>query len=106
MKSNEQTIFIDGQAVLSSKEKIKLSSTGQRLAIGGAPGGFNGMVTSVRVSNTAKYQEDFIAPKSLDRQETTILLYTMTTGEGRRLQDRSENTYSGNIEGNDVEWLR
>jgi|GEM_PF-1216885 len=59
---------------------------------------FGGTIDGFRISRGVRYQKSF-EPPSLTADETTVLLYDFSEGEGDVLHDRSGNGYDGKIIG-------
>ncbi|MDA8743403.1 protein kinase [Rubripirellula amarantea] len=64
---------------------------------------FLGLVDSVRVSNTVRYDKDFTVQLPMDTDEHTMLLYHFDEGEGSRVVDSSGNGYDATLQ--NAEWI-
>jgi serine/threonine protein kinase len=62
------------------------------------------VVQEVRLSDVARYSEDFISPRRLEADEHTLVLYHFEEGEGDVLKDSSGNGRHGKIVG--ATWTR
>ena len=65
---------------------------------------FNGIIDEIRISNTARYTEDFTPEKRFENDEHTLALYHMDEGSGDVLKDSSGNGHHGKIFG--AKWVR
>ncbi len=64
-----------------------------------APGFFQGTIDEVRISNIARYTEDFTPETRFAPDEHTLALYHFDEGEGDTLIDSSGNDHHGEIHG-------
>lgn len=62
-----------------------------------------GTFYGLRVSSTARYQQDFIPSESLAADDNTIALYNFNEGTGPTLKDSSGNNHHGTIVG--AKWV-
>lgn len=60
---------------------------------------FQGQIHRVRISNVARYTEDFTPPKRFEPDEHTLALYHFDEGQGDVLKDSSGNGHHGKIVG-------
>jgi len=65
---------------------------------------FNGVIDEVRISNVARYTEDFTPAKRFEADEHTLALYHFDEGEGDVLKDSSGNDHHGTI--SDAKWVK
>ncbi len=66
---------------------------------------FGGMVRAIRVSNSARYTENFDPPESLDGQsQSTVLYFSFSEGRGNRLTDAAAKKIVGEIRG--ATWVK
>ena len=78
--------------------KIASSSSGTSRAM------FHGIIDEVRISNVARYTEDFTPERRFEPDEHTLALYHFDEGEGETLVDSSGNGHHGEIRG--ATWVR
>lgn len=64
---------------------------------------FDGIIDEVRISNVARYSEDFTPAKRFENDEHTLALYHFDEGSGDVLKDSSGNGHHGTIKGG--EWV-
>ena len=64
----------------------------------------NGIIDEVRISNIARYMEDFTPERRFEPDEHTLALYHFDEGEGETLVDSSGNGHHGDIRGGT--WVR
>ena len=77
----------------------------RNLTIGGFAGRvFEGMIDEVRVSNVARYTEDFTPAARFEPDEHTLALYHFDEGQGDTLIDSSGNDHHGKIVGS--KWVK
>ena len=69
----------------------------------GSPG-FHGIIDEVRISNTARYSEDFTPQRRFEPDEHTMALYHFDEGSGDVLKDASGNGHDGKIVG--AKWVK
>ena len=67
-------------------------------------GCFHGRIDEVRISNTARYTEDFTPAERFDPDEHTLALYHFDEADGDVLIDSSGNEHHGEIHG--ATWVR
>ena len=67
-------------------------------------GVFHGIIDEVRISNVARYTEDFTPAKRFEPDEHTVALYHFDEGAGDILIDSSGNEHHGKIVG--AKWVR
>ncbi len=60
---------------------------------------FHGVIDEVRVSNTARYREDYVPEERLATDGETLALFHCDEGRGRRLADASRQRRTGAIVG-------
>jgi serine/threonine protein kinase len=65
---------------------------------------FQGIIDEVRISNTARYTEDFTPAKRFEPDEHTVGLYHFDEGSGDVLKDSSGNNHHGKIVG--AKWVK
>lgn len=65
--------------------------------------GFHGIIDEVRISNIARYTEDFIPQRRFEPDENTMALYHFDEGSGDVLKDSSGNGHDGKIVG--AKWV-
>lgn len=65
---------------------------------------FAGIISEVRISNIARYTEDFLPEKHFESDQHTLALYHFDEGEGNVLKDSSGNKHDGKIVG--ARWVR
>ena len=66
--------------------------------------GFHGIIDEVRISNIARYTEDFIPQRRFEPDENTMALYHFDEGSGDVLKDSSGNGHDGKIVG--ATWVK
>ena len=64
---------------------------------------FAGVIDQVRVSNAIRYTTDFVIPKRLKTDDSTLALFHFDEGQGATLRDASGNDHHGTIKG--AEWV-
>ena len=77
-------------------------ATQLKFAIGAGTGGFwpfVGIVDEVRISNTARYLDDFDPPRRFEPDKNTLALYHFDEGSGETVHDASGNGHDGKIVG-------
>ena len=97
---------------LGEGETVRLANvwrSQQRSWIGGhgqsgIPKCFHGTIDEVRISNIARYTEDFTPQKRFEPDEHTMALYHFDEGSGDVLKDSSGNGHDGKIVG--AKWVR
>jgi serine/threonine protein kinase len=62
-----------------------------------------GTFYGLRVSSTARYQQDFVPSESFASDDKTIALYNFDEGQGQTLKDASGNNHHGTIVG--AKWI-
>ncbi len=105
-------LFVDGKAVatgevLPAEEAGEIPASNSSVTMIGSQmfGGNKGYHSSggtfygLRISSTARYQQDFSPSESFSADEKTIALYTFDEGRGLRLKDSSGNNHDGTIVG-------
>lgn len=109
------TLFVDGRKSLHQRW-IRDDSDGERMHpiragdgtwLGSSRFGddqLHGVVSEVRVSNTARYFEDYALPDRLEADKDTLALYRFDEGQGYVLRDSSGNGHHGLIVG--AKWVR
>ena len=65
---------------------------------------FHGLIDEVRISNIARYTDDFTPQKRFEPDEHTMALYHFDEGEGDVLHDSSGNKHHGKIVG--AKWVK
>ena len=65
---------------------------------------FHGIIDEVRISNIARYTEDFIPQRRFEPDEHTMALYHFDEGSGDVLHDSSGNGHDGQIVG--AKWVK
>ena len=65
---------------------------------------FHGIIDEVRISNTARYTEDFTPQGRFEPDKYTMALYHFDEGSGDVLHDASGNGYDGTIVG--AKWVK
>ena len=65
---------------------------------------FHGIIDEVRISNTARYTEDFTPEERFEPDEHTLALYHFDEGSGDVLKDSSGNGHDGKIVG--AKWVK
>jgi serine/threonine protein kinase len=70
----------------------------------GAGANFRGVIDAVRVSTTARYDQEFTPPATFEKDDDTFALYLFEEGQGDVLKDSSGNGYDGRIKG--ATWVR
>ena len=65
---------------------------------------FWGIVDEVRISNVARYTEDFTAGRRFEPDEHTVALFHFDEGSGDVAKDSSGNGHHGKITG--AKWVR
>lgn len=97
--ADELRFFVDGRRVgttlYESLPKVTPAppamTLGKNGAIGANFGPFDGTLEEVRLSQGARYDRDFLPPKELAADSTTLALYHCADGQGERLTDSSVN---------------
>lgn len=106
-------LFVDGRLVdeapLTKFPSDKLQNwfaIGGHLSRTGSSGSlcFPGIIDEVRISNTARYTDDYNPVDRLETDEHTLALYHFDEGSGKVLKDHSDNEHHGTIQG--TEWVR
>lgn len=64
---------------------------------------FNGIIDEVRISNVARYSEDFKPEKRFEPDEHTLALYHFDEGSGTVLKDSTDNGHNGAVHG--AKWV-
>ncbi|WP_417851257.1 LamG-like jellyroll fold domain-containing protein [Thalassoglobus sp.] len=111
----KSTFYINGnssQLERSHKAGRTQTPTELRAILGAAPGSdghsihthFKGKIRDFRISDAARYQEDFKPEQNLVADEQTALLFKMNEGFGDILEDSSDNGHHGKIVG--AKWVR
>jgi hypothetical protein len=101
---NEQRLYINGKFVLRTESDLTLfqnDDASKPFRIGNA---YTGDIDWVRVSNTARYLEDFKPAFSKSTDNKTLALYHFDEGKGEVLKDSSGNNHHGKITG--AKWVR
>ena len=65
---------------------------------------FHGIIDEVRISNIARYTEDFTPQRRFEPDEHTMALYHFDEGSGDVLKDSSGNGHDGKIVG--AKWVK
>lgn len=84
-----------------------LKQSGHRTLLGArVPGSdnFPGLFDEVRISNIARYSDNFTPVRRFENDESTLALYHFDEGQGDVLKDASGNGYDGKIVG--ARWVR
>ena len=105
-------MFIDGKFVGSQETTATLTSTNLRQLSHHTsewPLALAGRLDEIRVSNIARYQEDFTPAKRFEPDKHTLALYhfdeaNFSGGNGTIVYDASGNGHHGTIHGN-VKWV-
>ena len=114
--NGKSSLFVDGKA-LATGEVIPSENAGEVppanssvTMIGSQLYGGNqayhcsgGTFYGLRISSTARYQQDFVPPESFASDDRTIALYAFGEGKGQRLTDSSGNNHHGKIVG--AQWV-
>lgn len=66
--------------------------------------GYRGLVFGVRISDNARYSNDFTPPDSFESDSHTTALYLPNEGDGNVVKDASGNGFTGNVIG--ATWVR
>ena len=110
--TDKSVLFVDGKAVargevLSAEDAGEIPAANSSVTMIGSQmyGGNKGYHSSggtfygLRISSTARYQEDFSPAESFTPDEKTIALYAFAEGRGQTLNDSSGNNHHGTIVG-------
>jgi hypothetical protein len=97
--AGELRFFVDGRRVGTTLYESLPKATpappamtlGKNGAIGANFGPFDGTLEEVRLSQGARYDRDFLPPKELAADNSTLALYHCADGQGERLTDSSVN---------------
>jgi serine/threonine protein kinase len=99
--------FVDGKPWREGELADSPAASTKPFMIGGHPklkGYFYGMVDEVRISNVARYANNFSPAKRFQLDKKTLALYHCDENNGEVLKDASENHYDGKITG--ATWVR
>ncbi len=97
-------LFVDGKASTAMPLKFEGQTGHEELSglfIGSA---FQGLIDNVRISQTARYQEDFAPPDRLKSDRDTLAFFDFSEGNGNQLTDSSGNNHHGQIVG--AKWVK
>ena len=101
------TLYVDGQRQHNSQPFKPPSLRETIIRIGGSPYErfhFHGIIDEVRISNIARYTEDFTPQCRFEPDEHTMALYHFDGGSGDVLKDSSGNGHDGKIVG--AKWVK
>ena len=100
----KMSLFLDGKRVASKTFKSQTLATprpDEPFQIGP---GFRGTISAVRVSNVARYDNDFTPEARFTADKNTLALYHFDEGSGDVLKDSSGHGRDGKIVG--AKWVR
>ncbi len=105
-------LYIDGVLASADRDGYWTSRPSIRNAyIGGWPqtedfirSAFRGLIDELRISDVARYSEDFTPQDRFETDDDTLALYHFDEGEGDVLHDASGNDHHGTIVG--AKWVR
>ncbi len=100
-RNNESFLFVDGKLVDHLPDAPLTDKINQRWSIGAQ---LVGIIDEVRISNTARYSQDFIPAARFETDDKTTALYHFDEGTGDVLRDASGNGADGKIVG--AKWVR
>ena len=108
------TLFVNGQlqetevdSAYTADGKYGYTGSDSGFCIGGhriRTSFFNGIIDEVRISNIARYTEDFTPEHRFEPDEHTMALYHFDEGSGDVLHDSSGNGHDGKIVG--AKWVK
>jgi serine/threonine protein kinase len=114
--TDKSVLFVDGKSVASgevipAEEAAEIPPGNSSVTmIGSQIYGDNrgyhcsgGTFYGLRVSSTARYQQDFVPSESFATDDKTIALYAFDEGDGQTLKDSSGNNHHGTIVG--AQWV-
>lgn len=107
----EKRIYLDGQLVARGADPLPRLETaytdiGEVPTIGRATllhnsleRFFKGRISEIRISESAKYADDFTPQQNLSKDDDALILYHFDEGSGSILNDHSGNNHHGTIHG-------
>jgi len=107
LDGGELRVHQDGKRLASTAIALPTDGTQLNFAIGAGPGGgwpFVGIVDEVRISDTARYLDDFDPPRRFEPDKNTLALYHFDEGSGETVHDASGNGHDGKVVGT-PEWV-
>jgi len=102
--------YVNGKLVNSAETRHPYQPSKAFFVIGAQPhfgpyaDFFHGLIDEVRISNVARYTEDFAPQLRFEPDEHTMALYHFDQGTGDALHDSSGNGHHGKIVG--AKWVR
>ncbi|MBL8827194.1 MAG: DUF1080 domain-containing protein, partial [Planctomycetaceae bacterium] len=100
-RNNENFLFVDGKLVSHIPDAPLTDKINQPWSIGSQ---LVGVIDEVRISNTARYSQDFIPAARFETDDKTTALYHFDEGTGDVLRDDSGNGADGKIVG--ATWVK
>ena len=97
------SLFVNGKRI--SRTGPALPVTMSHFQISRSDKCWLGTIDDVRVSNIARYNDDFNPPQRYVADEHTLALYHFDEGQGNKVFDVSGNGHHGTIVGN-VKWVK
>jgi hypothetical protein len=106
-KGKKYRFFIDGKLWKYSELGDAPAISTKPFSIGGSAvlkGSFHGEIDEVRISRTARYEDDYEPEARFKPDKDTVALYHCDEGRGETLVDSSGNKHDGKIVG--AEWVK
>lgn len=94
-------LFVNGKAIAhreDSDESVSAAPNTWNLG-GGTDDPFEGVISEVRISQTARYQGDFTPPPRHETDEQTLALYHCDEGEPKTVPDSSGHGHHAKLKG-------
>jgi serine/threonine protein kinase/regulation of enolase protein 1 (concanavalin A-like superfamily) len=103
--NGELRLFVNGKKVSVTKGPEKPGGiSGAPFLIGGKVYPFSGIITEVRISQVARYDQDFTPAQRFETDKDTLGRYYFDEGAGNVLKDSSGKGHDGKIVG--AKWVR
>jgi len=99
VEDGEARLFVDGRK-LATQPLMFDGEASKRELIGPSLGSnFPGLIDNVRISQVARYQDDFVPTDRLTSDAQTLACFEFMEGSGSELRDSSGNNHHGRIVG-------
>ncbi|MDB5343057.1 MAG: Serine/threonine protein kinase [Schlesneria sp.] len=94
-------LFVDGKAIVQREDSDTSISAGPNTwnLGGGDLDPFEGVLSEVRISQTARYQSDFTPPLRIETDVQTLALYQCNEGQGKTVPDSSGHGHHAKLKG-------
>jgi hypothetical protein len=94
-------LFVNGRAIVQREDSDTSVNAGPNTwnLGGGDLDPFEGVLSEVRISQTARYQSDFTPPQRIETDEQTLALYQCDEGQGKTVPDSSGHGHHAKLKG-------